>query len=188
MYVSEISSRFSRGMSTPAIRAIRSSPQPWRCLCRGFSQITITTPWRRMILHFSQIGLTLGLTFTSYSSTSLVAVRDATPGEVIGGELHLNPVTRQDPDVVHPHLPGNMRQHLVAVLELHPEHGIRERLDNGSFHEDRIVFGLRQGDSPTLPRFRRRERPAGRSSQTAQYKRLRDATAKPSCCVAFRGG
>jgi hypothetical protein len=47
------------------------APQPWRCLCRGFSQITITTPWRRMILHFSQIGLTLGLTFTSYSSTYL---------------------------------------------------------------------------------------------------------------------
>ena len=25
------------------------------CLCRGFSQMTITLPWRRMILHFSQI-------------------------------------------------------------------------------------------------------------------------------------
>src|SRR5690606_33099039 len=38
-------------------------PQPCRCLWRGFSQITRTTPWRRMILHFSQIFLTLGRTF-----------------------------------------------------------------------------------------------------------------------------
>src|SRR4051812_3873340 len=104
----------------------------------------MTTPWRRMILHFSQIGLTLGLTFTSYSSALLVAVRDATPGEVVGSELHLNPVARQDPDVVHPHLPGNVRQHLVAVLEFHPEHCVRERLDNGSFHEDGVVLGLCQ--------------------------------------------
>jgi hypothetical protein len=37
--------------------------QPWRCLWRGFSQITMTRPWRRITLHLSQIGLTLGLTF-----------------------------------------------------------------------------------------------------------------------------
>ena len=37
--------------------------QPWRCLCRGLSQITITRPLRRMTLHFSQIALTLGRTF-----------------------------------------------------------------------------------------------------------------------------
>ncbi|GAA4674481.1 hypothetical protein GCM10023226_09570 [Nocardioides nanhaiensis] len=38
--------------------------QPWRCLWRGFSQITMTRPWRRITLHLSQMGLTLGLTFT----------------------------------------------------------------------------------------------------------------------------
>ena len=37
--------------------------QPWRCLWRGLSQITMTRPWRRITLHLSQIGLTLGLTF-----------------------------------------------------------------------------------------------------------------------------
>ena len=37
--------------------------QPWRCLWRGFSQITMTRPWRRITLHLSQIFLTLGLTF-----------------------------------------------------------------------------------------------------------------------------
>src|SRR5688500_2007784 len=38
-------------------------PQPWRCLWRGFLQITRTTPRRRTILQFSQIGLTELLTF-----------------------------------------------------------------------------------------------------------------------------
>ena len=37
--------------------------QPWRCLWRRFSQITMTRPLRRITLHLSQIGLTLGLTF-----------------------------------------------------------------------------------------------------------------------------
>ena len=38
--------------------------QPWRCLWRRFSQITMTRPWRRITLHLSQIFLTLGFTFT----------------------------------------------------------------------------------------------------------------------------
>lgn len=36
---------------------------PWRCLCFGFSHMTITRPLRLIILHFSQIFLTEGLTF-----------------------------------------------------------------------------------------------------------------------------
>ena len=52
--------------------------QPWRCLWRGFSQITMTRPLRRITLHFSQIFLTLGLTFITLSvstdSTTLVPV------------------------------------------------------------------------------------------------------------------
>ena len=40
------------------------APQaPCRCLWRGLSQITRTTPRRRTILHLSQIFLTLGRTF-----------------------------------------------------------------------------------------------------------------------------
>jgi hypothetical protein len=35
----------------------------WRCLCRGFVQITRTTPRRLMTRQFSQILLTLVRTF-----------------------------------------------------------------------------------------------------------------------------
>src|SRR5579884_2616320 len=128
----------------------------------------MTTPWRRMILHFSQICLTLGLTFTDRSH-SLVSVRDPAAGQVVRGELHLHAVAREDPDVVHAHLPGDVREHLVAVLELHPEHRVREWLDDRPLHEDRIVFRFRQGEPPTLLKPRTTQ---GRSSQTAQYKRI----------------
>jgi len=40
---------------------------PCRCLCFGFSQITLTTPARRTILHFVQIFLTDERTFISTS-------------------------------------------------------------------------------------------------------------------------
>src|SRR5690606_34226358 len=40
--------------------------QPWRCLWRRLSQITMTRPCRRITLHLSQIFLTLGLTFIGF--------------------------------------------------------------------------------------------------------------------------
>jgi hypothetical protein len=46
-----------------------NSAQPWRCLCRGSEQITMTRPWRRITLHLLQIFLTLGLTFTANFSS-----------------------------------------------------------------------------------------------------------------------
>src|SRR4029078_13692215 len=58
-----ISSFCSRGISTPAIRAI--DYQPCRCLCLGFlEQMMRTTHWRLITLQCSQICLTLRRTFT----------------------------------------------------------------------------------------------------------------------------
>src|SRR5450830_360738 len=74
MYVSPISSFFSRGRSTPAMRAIY---QPCRCLCLGLRlQMMRTTPWRLITLQCSQIGLTLLRTFTksSYGRANIPAM------------------------------------------------------------------------------------------------------------------
>jgi hypothetical protein len=76
----------------------------------------------------------------------LVPIGDATPTEVVGGDLHLHPIAREDADPVHAHLAGAVRQHLVAVVQLHPEDGVRERLDDGPFEEDRVFLGLGQVD------------------------------------------
>src|SRR5690606_37454449 len=91
--------------------------------------------------------LTDGLDARTYlhGAPSLVAVGDATPGEVVGRELHLHPVTREDADVVHAHLAGDVGQHLVAVLELDTEHRVGEGLHDGPLHDDRIFLWFRQG-------------------------------------------
>ena len=85
--------------------------QPCFCLCLGFSQITMTRPLRLMILHFSQMGFTEGLTFICVSSRFLVlrAPCDAAARQVIGGQLNCHLVARQDANVIHAQLTGNMR-------------------------------------------------------------------------------
>ena len=119
--------------------------------------MTRTDPWRRITLHFSQIFLTLGRTFIR-GSRSLVSIGDPTSGEVVRGELHLHAVPRQDADVVHAHLPGDVRQHLVAVLEFHPEHGVGQRFDDRPLDQDRVVLGLGQDSPPTSCRARGKAR------------------------------
>src|SRR5215469_1805407 len=70
----------------------------------------------------------------------LVPVHDPPATEVVGTELYDDPVVRQDADVVHPHFPADMSENLVPVVQLHPEEGIRERLDNRAFDLNSAVW------------------------------------------------
>ena len=74
----------------------------------------------------------------------LVAVGDATTTEVVWGELDLHTIAREDPDVVHPHLPRDVREDFVTVFEFHPEHCVRQWLGDRSFQNDRVFLWLRQ--------------------------------------------
>ena len=96
----------------------------------------MTRPWRRITLHLSQIGLTLSLPFIDLSVgrarglaldvvDSLVAVDDAAAGQVVRTQLHHDTVLGEDPDVVLAHLARDVRENLVAVGKLDPEHGVR---------------------------------------------------------------
>src|SRR5262245_9548163 len=105
--------------------------------------MTRTEPWRRITLHLSHIFLTEGRTFT-IPCLLLVAIGNATAAQVVRRELDLDPVARGDADVVHAHLPGDVGEHLVPVLQLDTEHGIRQRLDDRAFHQNRVVLGLGQ--------------------------------------------
>ena len=172
--------------------------------------MTKTRRCRRITLHFSHIGLTLGRTFmfsslsrTARSCTrpsgcalclptgrpvagrppirSLVAVGDPTPGQVVGGDLHLHLVPGEDPDTVHPHLSRAVSQHLVPVLELHSEHGIRQRLYDRPFQHDGIFFGLGQVnllDSLSLSSPRPRGRGASRTTVTSSVRTAFGGTAE----------
>src|SRR5207249_3005297 len=79
----------------------------------------------------------------------LVAVRDAAAAEVVRRELDLHPVARRDADVVHPHLPGYVSKNLVPVLQLDTEHGVRQRLHDRPFDQDRVILRLGQRASPS---------------------------------------
>src|SRR5271167_748118 len=70
----------------------------------------------------------------------LVPVNDATAAQVVRAELHNHTVIGEDPDVVHPHLPADVSEYLVPVVQLHPEEGIRQRLDHCALDLDGAVF------------------------------------------------
>src|SRR5687768_6273180 len=81
----------------------------------------------------------------------LGAENDASAGQVVGRELHGDLVAREDADVVHAHLPGNVSQHDMTVLELHSECRVRQGLDDFTLHLDRLFFGhYRVGNTPPL--------------------------------------
>ena len=94
----------------------------------------------------------------------LVAVRDPTSFEVVWGQLHLDAIARQDPDVVHTHLSGNVREHFVAIFQFDPEHGVGERLDNGPLQYDCVFFRLCQWNF-LLREFNPAHRKARRTSR-----------------------
>src|SRR6516165_2256982 len=143
MYVSAISSRFSRGMSTPLIRA----------MLRSFLTLPLLVA-RVVADHPDDTAAPDDLAFLAdrlharpnlhLTPVLLVPIGDPTPVEVVRSDLHLHLVARQDPDPVHPHLPGAVRQHLVPVLELDSEHGVGQWLHHRSFEHDGVFFGLGQ--------------------------------------------
>ncbi len=53
--------------------------------------------------------------------------------QIIGADLDGHPVTRQDTDVMHPHLARDMGDHLMGILKLNFEHRIRQRLEHFPF-------------------------------------------------------
>ena len=61
-----------------------------------------------------------------------VAIRDARLVQVVLRHLDVDLVTDGDPDEILPHLPGNMRQHLVTVGQFDTEHRSREHLGDRS--------------------------------------------------------
>src|SRR6187551_2277424 len=78
----------------------------------------------------------------SIRASSPMPVDDPGAVEVVGRDLYAHAVAGEDADAETPHLAGH-----VAVVELHPEHGVRERLDDLSFELD-LLFLRQELDGP----------------------------------------
>src|SRR5918992_5773297 len=55
-----------------------------------------------------------------------VPVDDPAASQIVWRELDGHPVSRQNPDVVLPHLPGDVAEHPMAVVQIDPKHRVRE--------------------------------------------------------------
>ena len=65
---------------------------------------------------------------------------DATLRQVVGRHFQCNLVTGKDADKIGPQLAGDMCQQPLAVLQLHPEGGVGQRLNHFAFYLDDIFF------------------------------------------------
>src|SRR5262245_48461976 len=138
-------------MSTPAIRAMNELPLPLLLTLALLVARVLADDAHRAVAadHLALLTHLLDRrTDLHVILWLLVAVGHATPAEVVRSELDLHLVAGEDPDVVHPHLPGDVREDLVAVFELDTEHGVGERLDDRPLDEDRVVLGLGYGAPP----------------------------------------
>jgi hypothetical protein len=78
----------------------------------------------------------------SFPLRLLVAVGDPAPGKIVRRHLDLHSVAFEDTDVVLPHLSGEVRQHVVVILQLHPECRIRQDLRHSPFDFDCVFRHL----------------------------------------------
>lgn len=69
-----------------------------------------------------------------------VSIYDATASQVVWAQLNHHAVFGKNADVVLAHLARNVRQDLVAVRQLYPEHCVRERFSNRALDLDDAVF------------------------------------------------
>src|SRR5881628_2468338 len=144
MYVTATSPRFSRGRSTPATRAI--GPSARSALSRLVPRVLADDPRHALTLDDLAM-LAAHLDRRPYFHRSFVLaisllepIRDPATGEVVRRQLELHTVAGQDANEVHPHLPADVREHLVPVLELDPEHRVGQRLDHHPLDLDRVFF------------------------------------------------
>src|SRR5438552_12185986 len=137
MYVSATSTRFSRGMSTPAIRAMTSA-LPLLVLGVGADDHhgAVTADDFAVVaacLHGGSdfqrfLGFLERCTLVGARGVSLLEpVRDPASRQVVGRQFDPDAITGQDPDEVHPELAADMCQHPMAILELDREHRVRKR-------------------------------------------------------------
>src|SRR5262245_23171360 len=84
------------------------------------------------------IGPEVGCPHRWGRALAAVAEDDPASGQVVGAQFHEHPVVRKDLDVVLTDLSADVSQHLVAVLQLHPEGCVAQALEDCTLKFDAI--------------------------------------------------
>src|SRR3954454_12320200 len=82
---------------------------------------------------------------------SAVPVDDARASEVVRAQLHPHAVAREDADPEPAHLARHVTEDLVAVVELHLEHGVGQGLEDLALELDLLLLGHRRRTLPAAP-------------------------------------
>src|SRR6201999_2454440 len=77
---------------------------------------------------------------STWADALLEAECDAALGEVVGRHFHIHAVSGEDANPVLAHLAGGMRQILVLVVELNPEHCVGQEFMDRPRELDQIFF------------------------------------------------
>src|SRR5437879_2958660 len=73
---------------------------------------------------------------------SLIPVDDSPTRQIVGRELDGHLIARKNANKIFAHLARNMRQHLVLIVQLHPKHRVRQRLDHRGHHLDGVFLRI----------------------------------------------
>lgn len=69
-----------------------------------------------------------------------MTVNDATTSEIVRRELYDHAILWKDLDVMLTHLPRDMTEHDVPILQFDTEHSIRQRLNDGALDFNDAFF------------------------------------------------
>ena len=67
--------------------------------------------------------------------------RNPSLGQIVRCHLDIHLVADEDADAVLAHLARSVREHIVAVFQLHPEHRVGQKLGHGAFELEKFFFG-----------------------------------------------
>ncbi len=87
-----------------------------------------------VLLTSKQQGISLALLMC------LVAIYNTSLFQIVGRQLYLHPVPKQDPDVESSHPARQVSQYALAGIQLDAKHGVRQRLHNSTCHFEPLSF------------------------------------------------
>ena len=103
---------------------------------RSFTERALRCP----IKHFIVQGNLPAMPSTGAKYFLFIAVRDSAPGKIVRRHFYCYLIARQNPNVIHPHFPGNSCHNFVVIFQANAKHSIRQGFFNDTVLFDQILL------------------------------------------------